>query len=191
MSLNQTKENTVTILGSSKNTDSISKYLDICSEVSKSIVLSGQNVLTGCGSGGIMGRAYYSAAQNSTLDKVGKPNQNLAILVNPLWGDEDLENCQVLDTVNSEAERIQKFIETSDKFVIFPGGPATIQEASTLISSNHYSKNKKQVILVGKDYFKGLDEQYKKLKDAGLIKCEVSELYTIVDSTNEILDKIN
>ena len=185
------KENNIAILGSSKTTDSIIDSLVICSEVVRYSVVSGKNILTGCGNRGVMGQAYYTALAFSKKDENGKPEQNIVILKDPLWGDEDLENCIVLGKANSEATRIEKFMENADKFVIFPGGPGTIQEASTLIANNYYNKeNSKQIILVGKKHFEGLDMQYQKMYEEGLIKCLPSELYTITDEKYEILDML-
>ena len=55
--------------------------------------------------------------------------------------------------------------------------------------SNHYSKNKKQVILVGKEYFKALDEQYQKIYQSGLLQVKPSELYTLTDDVYEVIQK--
>lgn len=188
---NYSKENNVAILGSSRLTPQIIPEIVKASQITYSIILSGKNVLTGCGTKGVMGQAYYTAAELSKKDKEGKPEQNVVITKEPYWGDEDLENCVILGSASSEAARIEKFIETSDAFVVFPGGPATIQEVTTLISSNHYSKNKKQIILVGKEYFKGLDEQYQKIYQAGLLSVEPSELYTLTDDVDEVIEKAN
>jgi len=184
----QSKSNTVAILGSSKTTDSILKYMDICSNSVKSIILSGKNIVTGCGTAGIMGSAYMAGKKYSKQDKEGKPLQNLAILTNPLWGDEDINNCVPLMSANSEAERIEKFTEIADTMIIFPGSATTIQEAATLITKNYYGKdeNKKKIVLVGKDFFKGLVEQYNHLYETGLIKCKPDDLFTVVDSEEEI-----
>lgn len=186
----EAKKNTVAILGSSKNTDAITDYLDMCSNVTRALVLGNKNIVSGCGSQGIMGRAYYCASENSRVDQSGKPAQNLAILTEPLWGDEDLENCIPVSTANSEAERIEQFCDVSDNFVIFAGGPGSLQEATTLISKNYYSKDKKQIILVGKDFFKGLKDQYDKLYESGLINCRPEQLFQIADSEDEVLNKL-
>lgn len=63
-----------------------------------------------------------------------------------------------------------------------------MQEATTLITKNYYGKeeDKKKIILVGRDFFKGLQEQYQKLYDSKLIKCKPSELFTIVDTKEEV-----
>ena len=184
----QSKSNTIAILGSSKTTDDILRYMDICSNTVKSMVLGGKNIVTGCGSLGIMGTAFYTAKENSKLNNDGKPIQNLAIVTKPLWGDEDLDNCIALTSVNSEAERIEKFSEVADTIILFAGSAGTLQEATTLISKNYYGKqeDKKKIILVGKDFFNGLIEQYNKLYETGLIKCQPGELFTVVDDEEEL-----
>lgn len=184
----QSKANTIAILGSSKTTDDILKYMEICSNSVKSMILSGKNIVTGCGTAGIMGSAFYTAKENSKKNEEGKPVQNLAIVTKPLWGDEDLENCIPLMAANNEADRIEKFSEVADTMVIFAGSVTTLQEATSLITKNYYGKdeNKKKIILVGKDFFKGLAEQYNHLYKTGLIKCKPSELFTIVDNEDEL-----
>ena len=184
----QSKANTIAILGSSKTTNDILKYMEICSNSVKSMILCGKNIVTGCGTAGIMGSAFYTAKENSKKNEEGKPVQNLAIVTQPLWGDEDLENCIPLMAANNEADRIEKFSEVADTMVIFAGSVTTLQEATSLITKNYYGKdeNKKKIILVGKDFFKGLAEQYNHLYKTGLIKCKPSELFTIVDNENEL-----
>ena len=91
-----------------------------------------------------MGAAYNAAKTYSKKDEENKPSQNLAIVKTPLWGDEDIENCVVIDKADSEAQRIEKFSDLADKIVIFPGGAATLQEATTLISKNNYTPKEKR-----------------------------------------------
>lgn len=97
-----------------------------------------------------------------------------------------------MTSTSSEAERIEKFAEVANTMLIFPGGAATLQEAATLVSKNYYGKaaDKKNIILVGSDYFKGLIEQYNKLYESGLIKCPPKELFTVADSEEEIRQNI-
>lgn len=189
----ESKANTVTILGSSKPVDDILRYMDMCSNSTKTLILSGKNIVHGCGAQGIMGEAYKSGEKYSTKDENGIPLQNLAIPVNPLWGDEDLDHCVPLVCANSESERIEKFAEVSNTILIFPGSAGTLQEASTLISKNYYGKpeDKKQIVLVGKDFFKGLTEQYEMLYKTGLIKNPPEDLFVVADSEEEIINLVN
>lgn len=190
----ESKANTVTVLGSSKATDSILDSMDLCSKVTKDLVQGGYSILTGCGSNGIMGSAYNAAKENSAKDiKTGKPSQNLAIIMEPAWGDEDLENCTAIGKTKSEAERIVKFRNTSDNFLVFPGSATTMQEAVSLIQQNEYSpKNEplKKIILVGRDFFAGLAKQYQNLYDSKLLKHSPDELFKVVDTEPEILNEL-
>lgn len=189
----QSKADTIAILGSSKQTDEILKYMDMCSNITKAIILSGKNIVHGCGNSGIMGSAYKAGQEYSKKDEQNKPLQNLAIIANPLWGDEDLENCIPLTTTDSEAERIEKFADVANTIVVFPGSVSTIQEVSTLIAKNYYGKpeNRKQIILVGKDFFKGLITQYEKLYNSGLINCPPDVLFKIADNEADLLNLID
>lgn len=184
----QARENTVAVLGSSQTSEDILKHMDMCSNTVKAMVLGGKNVVHGCGAARIMGAAYNAGRNYSTKDENGKPVQSLAVIATPLWGDEDLENCTILTSSTSEADRIEKFAEVADTMLVFPGSAATLQETATLIAKNYYGspEDKKKIVLVGKEFFKGLDMQYNTLYEAGLIKCRPDELYTLVDSEEEI-----
>ena len=185
----QAKENTVAVLGSSKAADDILKYMEICANSTKALVLNGKNLVHGCGSEGIMGEAYCSGYNYSSKDKNGLPEQNLAILTEPLWGDEDTEHCIPIGCAKSEADRIEKFAQVANTILIFPGSAGTLQEATTLISRNYYGnqEEKKKIILVGSEFFKGLIEQYNKLYEAKLIKYPPEKLFSVADSEQEII----
>ena len=68
-----------------------------------------------------------------------------------------------------------------------------MQEATTLISKNYYGKpeDKKKIILVRSDFFKGLIEQYNKLYEAKLIKYPPEKLFSVADSEQEIISLIS
>ena len=187
------KENTVAVLGSSKATDDILNYMEMCANSTKALVLSGKKLVHGCGSAGIMGEAYNSGYNYSSKDNKGFPEQNLAILAEPLWGDEDTEHCIPIGCAVSEADRIEKFAQVANTILIFPGSAGTLQEATTLISKNYYGKpeDKKKIILVGSEFFKGLIEQYNKLYQSQLIKYPPEELFSVADSEQEIIELIN
>ena len=182
------KKNTIAVLGSSRASDKIMNYMDLCSNVVKGLLLSGKKIVHGCGTTGVMGAAHFAGVKYSQKNSEGKPVQNLGIVTDKRWGNEDTENCIMLTSAVSESDRIDKFAEVADTMLIFPGSVTTLQEAATLITKNYYGdiENKKKIILVGRNYFKGLDEQYHTLHKSGLINCQPEELYTIVDSIDEI-----
>ena len=186
------RKRAVVVLGSSKTTEPLMQYMDLCSETTKAFVQSGFNVVTGCGTKGIMGSAYYAAKDASAVDMSGKPVQNLAIIVSPLWGDENLEDCVLIGKAYSESERIMKFAKVADNFVIFPGGVTTLQEATTLIRHNVHSKERglKKIVLVGKEFFAGLKQQYEALADLKLIKNRPDAYFKVLADKSEILKAI-
>ena len=186
----QSMSNTVAILGSSKETPDVLNYMDICSNSVKSIILNKKNIVHGCCTTGIMGAALVTGKQYSIQDNEGNPVQNRAIIMNPRWGDEDLDSCFPIGEAKSEAERIKNFTEVADTILIFPGGAGTLLEIASLIFKNHYGKDeeKRKIVLVGRDFFSGLKEQYDKFYETGLIKYKPEELFTIVDSEEEIND---
>lgn len=191
----ESRAKTVTILGSSKPTDEILSSMDKCSKITKDLIQSGYNIQTGCGAYGIMGSAYNAAKENSVKDiQTSRPLQNLAIIMEPAWGDEDLENCTPIGKSTSEADRIAKFRKTSNTFVVFPGSATTLQESVSLIQQNEYApKNEplKKIILVGKDFFDGLTQQYQKLFNSKLLKHAPEELFTVLDSQDEVLKEVS
>lgn len=183
---------TVVILGSSKTTEPLIEYLDLCSKTTKELVQHGYNIVTGCGTKGIMGAAYYAAKESSATDLNGKPVQNLAIIVNPLWGDENLNDCVVIGKANSESERIVKFTKVADNFVVFPGGTTTMQEATTLIRYNVHSEEcgLKKIILVGKEFFAGLKQQYETVAKMKFLNKPPEKIFKILSNKNEIINAI-
>ena len=191
----ESKAKTITVLGSSKSTESILDAMDLCSRLTKDLVLNGYNILSGCGSSGIMGAAYNAAKENSIKDlKTGKPIQNLSVIMDPPWGDENIEDCIPIGKATSEAERISaKFKKASETFVIFPGSATTLEEATSLIQQNEYApKNEPltKIILVGKEFFGGLTQQYQKLFDSKLLKHSPEELFKVLNTKDEILKEI-
>lgn len=186
----ESKAKTVTVLGSSRTTDAIAEYMHLCSRATKGLVDNGYNILTGCNLKGIMGAAYKSAQDNSIKDANGKLLQNLAIVVEPAWGDEDLEHCITIGKATSEADRIDKFVRASDSFIIFPGGETTLQETTSLITKNKYPKageSHKKIILVGEQLFAGLIEQYRTFCKLGTITTPFEKLFKVFNSEADIL----
>ncbi len=179
----QSRANTIVILGSSRPAQNIIEYMDLCGCVVRDLVLSGKNIIHGCGGGGIMGAANRAGAQYSMRDENYVPVQNRAIITVPMWGDEDLENSHIIATAHNEADRIEKFISVADCFLIFPGAITTLQEATTLIAKNHYAgpDTMREIILVGRGHFSGLITQYQDLYNAKLVKRPLHELFRVAD----------
>lgn len=179
------KAKNVVILGSSRNSQELDKYLKACSDVTRYFVENGYNIVHGCGTMGIMGETYKTAQKYSIKDSHNKPIQNLGIITEQLWGNENLNDCILIGKAANEGDRIEKFVKISDKFVIFPGSSGTIQEASTLVSKNVYNSNPPKVILFGKDFWKPFEMVYKKIMEFDLLKNK--HLFDIVDKASDVI----
>ena len=182
--LPENKAKNIVILGSSRNSDAIDKYLKSCSDVSRHFIEIGYNIVHGGGTTGIMGELYSTARKYSVKDINNKPVQNLAIITEQLWGNENLNDCVLIGKATSEADRIEKFAKVSDKFVIFPGSAGTIQEATALVGKNAYGMNKK-IVLFGSDFWKPFEFVYKKIADFGLLKNK--NLFDIADKVQDVI----
>lgn len=182
----------VVVLGSASTTEPLMEYMDLCAKTTKEFVNLGYNIVTGCGTKGIMGSAYNAAKEVSAVNLKGKPVQNLGIVVNPLWGDENLNDCILIGKAGSESERIVKFAKVADNFVIFPGSVTTLQEAVTLIRMNaHSTQNElKKIVLVGKEFFAGLKQIYENMADMNFLKRKPENIFKILSQKHEIINAI-
>ena len=181
----ENKAKNIVILGSSRNSKEVDKYLKTCSDITRYFVEHGYNIVHGCGTTGIMGETYKTAQKYSIKDTNNKPIQNLAIITEQLWGNENLNDCVLIGKATSEADRIEKFVKIADKFVIFPGSAGTIQEASTLVQKNVYNQNPPKVVLFGSDFWKPFEMVYKKIIEFDLLKKK--HLFDIVDKASDVI----
>ena len=183
----ESRARTVTVLGSSKSVDPIKEQVALSAEASGELVRRGYNVLTGAGNAGVMGAAYASAAANANA--APRRGENLVLAVRPGWGDENLSDARAIGIADSEPRRVEAFTKVSDNFLIFPGSAGSIQEAAILVAMNAYRGKAplKRIILVGRDFFGGISQQYQRLFADGLLKEAPEALFRVVDSLDEIL----
>lgn len=179
----ENKAKNVVILGSSQNSKEIDKYLQACSDITRHFIENGLNIVHGCGTKGIMGEVYETAQKYSIKDAKNKPIQNLGIITEQLWGNENLTDCVLIGKASSEGDRVEKFAKISDKFLIFPGSGGTIQEASTLVSKNVYGEKPLNIVLFGSDFWKPFEMMYKKIAEFDLLKNK--HLFDIVDNLSD------
>ncbi|MFA6029407.1 MAG: LOG family protein [Elusimicrobiota bacterium] len=180
---------TVTVLGSSRTDEKILAAMAVAAKVAAELIARGYNILSGCGNAGVMGAAFEAAAVGSQeKPREGVvPGENLAIVRIPTWGDEDIVRSRAIGTAESESARVGQFAKASDHFLLFPGGASSLEEVSALIDGNDLGAAPKRIILVGKEYYRGLSEQYARAHAQGLLAHRPEELFSVVDSADEIL----
>lgn len=190
----ENRAKTFSLLGSSKTVQSIESYEKQCDELVTILVKDfGFDCIHGCGADGIMGAAYRAAKNASIKDSNNRPIQNLAILADPCWGDENIFDCFPIAKAKGETERVKAFRKVSDIAIIFPGRLTTFLEGLSLIQQNDYAKEDnalQKIIVVGKKLNRGLLTQVKTNKNAGLINHDPKDLFSIVESNKEIIRTI-
>ena len=84
------------------------------------------------------------------------------------------------------------FLKYSKGFVIFPGGVGTLDELFETITLAQTGHNVKYpIVLVGKEYWNGLVDWIKtQLVDGGMVSENDLDLFRLVDTAEEAVDKI-
>jgi len=172
----------VAIFGSSR-TKSQDKYYKMAEETAALLSKNGYSIITGAGPG-IMEAANKGAKKacgisiglNIEVPSVQKPNKFIT---------------KLLEFRYFFCRKVM-FVKYAKAFVIFPGGPGTMDEffeSVTLIQTKRIERI--PVILVGKEYWKGLIGWMREemLKEDRLEK-EDMDIFNVVDSPQEVLKKI-
>lgn len=184
----ESRANSVSTFGSSKASSEILGDIQLSPLLIKDVITDGKNIVHGGGSYGLMGTFISTGKKYSAKDDAGKPLQNLAIIMNPPYGDEDIHSCIPIGTASSEEERIGKFMQVADTFLVQKGSTATLKETSAVIGEN------KNVILIGKEFFEGLKKQYKQIFSHGFTEYKPEDLFIMLNAKKDrktILEEIN
>lgn len=175
----ESRAKTVGTFGSSRVSTEILSDIQLSPLLIKDILSNKRNIVHGGGSYGLMGTFTTSGRIHSTKDHSGKPLQNLAIIMNPPYGDEDIHSCLPIGTAPTEEARVQKFMQVADTFLIQKGSTATLKEATSVVGTN------KNIILIGKEFFAGLKKQYQQLFTAGYIEYKPEDLFELFDAKKD------
>jgi predicted Rossmann-fold nucleotide-binding protein len=177
------REKTVAVLGSSKENEFNKPYLDMATDLSYDLARDGYNIVTG-GTQGTMKAANTGAWK-------ANPSKSWAINVTAWREKHDKQIFNDLGEVATGAERTNLFSEIAKYWVIFPGGPGSLQEAAVGGESKYYKcdSSPEKIILVGKKYHKPL---YDFLMNMNFWKLatDAEKTYEIADTKAEILEKI-
>ncbi len=176
----------VSIFGSARTAPD-NKYFKLAEEIAFKLTQHGFGIITG-GGPGIMEAANMGAKKgggssvgiNIALPFEQKPN---------LFIDSDK-----LITFDHFFVRKVMFMKYAQGFVVLPGGFGTLDElfeAITLIQTGKVGKF--PVIMVGKEYWDGLITWVKNtlLEDEANISPEDMEIFTVVDTADEVVEIIN
>ncbi|MGM0531379.1 MAG: TIGR00730 family Rossman fold protein [Bacteroidota bacterium] len=175
----------VSIFGSAR-TKPDNKYFKLAEEIAFKLTKNGYGVITG-GGPGIMEAGNMGAKKGGgrsvglNIDLPFEQSANIFIDPDKL--------------INFEHFFVRKvmFVKYAQGFIVLPGGLGTMDEmfeALTLIQTKKIGKF--PIILIGRDYWKGLFDWIKQtVLEEENIKEEDLELFQLVESADEAVDQIN
>ena len=173
----------VSIFGSSKVSSS-NKFYKIAEVTARLLAKNGYSIITGAGPG------IMEAANKGAKEAVGE-SIGLNILI-PTMQRPNKYVTKILEFKYFFCRKVM-FAKYSKAFIVFPGGFGTLDElfeAITLVQTGRIDPF--PIILVGRSYWKGLDLWIRKtLITHKTIDKEDIEIFSIVDSPQEVLAKIN
>jgi uncharacterized protein (TIGR00730 family) len=174
----------VSIFGSAKKRRSTKKYYNAAEQTAYLLAKNGYSVITGAG-GGIM------EAGNKGAKRAGGDSIGLNILI-PIVQHPNKYVTRLIDIKYFFCRKVM-FAKYSKAFVVFPGGFGTLDElfeAITLVQTKRVDPF--PVILVGKEYWKGLISWIKNtLLTNGNIDEVDLKLFSVVDTPQEVMATID
>lgn len=175
----------VSIFGSARTLEN-SRYYQLAEEIAFKLTKEGYGIITG-GGPGIMeaaNKGAFTAGGKSVGLNIELPFEQSS---NPY-----IDNDKLI-MFNYFFVRKLMFIKYAQGFIVLPGGFGTMDEffeALTLIQTRKIGKF--PIVLVGKDYYKGLFEWISStvLNEKNIL-AEDLKLFTIVDTADEAVNHIN
>lgn len=176
----------VSIFGSARTTPD-NKYFKLAEEIAFKLTQHGYGVITG-GGPGIMEAANMGAKKGNgksvgiNIDLPMEQGSNLFI------------DSDKLISFDHFFVRKVMFVKYAQGFIVLPGGFGTFDElfeAMTLIQTEKIGRF--PIILVGKDYWEGLVKWIREvmLEKEKNVNEEDMNLFTLVDSADEVVEQIN
>ena len=179
------RDHTVAILGSSKTKEQAPKnapFIDMANQLAKKLVSLGYNVITGNGKGVV--RAANEGAWSVNPDK------SLAVYVKEFPADQNEDVVNVVKTVQTGADRTELFRHIAKHWIVFPGGPGSLEELSIGGECKYYgAEPAPEVTLVGKKFQKPLFDYLKNMNELGVAR-NADQVYNQADTVDEIIGNI-
>lgn len=181
---------TVTIFGSAR-TAADDPYYKLAEEISQKLAGAGYAIVSG-GGNGIMGAANLGA--HTAAQKGAKKVGGESIGFNIKLPHEQTLNSYTTQNFEFDHFAPRKIVMTmyADAYIYFPGGFGTLDELTEILTLIQTGKTlKAPIILVGRDFWSDFDAFCKKqLAARGLIGENDTDLYTITDNPNKVVELV-
>lgn len=175
----------ISIFGSARTKSNHPTYI-LTTEIAKAVSKLGYGVITG-GGPGIM------EAANKGANEVGGVSVGLNINL-PMEQESNkyIDKDKLIDFQYFFVRKVM-FVKYAQGFIVMPGGVGTLDELFESFTLLQTSKiDKFPIILVGRDYWKGLIDWIKeKLLGQNNISSEDLKLFEVVDTVEEVIECLN
>ena len=175
----------ISIFGSARTKSNHPTYI-LTTEIAKAVSKLGYGVITG-GGPGIM------EAANKGANEVGGVSVGLNINL-PMEQESNkyIDKDKLIDFQYFFVRKVM-FVKYAQGFIVMPGGVGTLDELFESFTLLQTSKiNKFPIILVGRDYWKGLIDWIKeKLLGQNNINPQDLKLFEVVDTVEEVIECLN
>ncbi|MHB9056645.1 MAG: LOG family protein [Paludibacteraceae bacterium] len=161
-----------------------SKYVEMAKKLGTFLADSDMQLIYGGGSVGLMG-----VLADSVLEKGGKVTGIIPkFMVEAEWQHNGLTQLILTESMH---ERKEKMAAMSDAAVALPGGYGTLEELLEIITWKQLGIYKNPIIIVNVDgYYNSLLAQFKQAADELFIRPKHLEMWTVVETADEVLDAI-
>lgn len=161
------------------------RYLEAARDVGRLLAGNDIGLVYGGGRMGLMGMVA-----DSVLDNGGRAT---GIIPKHLQDREarhdELSELYIVDTMHV---RKQMMADRSDAFLILPGGYGTLEEAFEILTWKQIGLHNKPIVFLNIfDFWTPLKELKQHLFDESFIKADDLKLFTLVESTDQILDALH
>lgn len=175
----------ISIFGSARTKSNHPTYI-LTTEIAKAVSKLGYGVITGGGPG-------VMEAANKGANEVGGVSVGLNINL-PMEQESNkyIDKDKLIDFQYFFVRKVM-FVKYAQGFIVMPGGVGTLDELFESFTLLQTSKiNKFPIILVGRDYWKGLIDWIKeKLLGQNNISPEDLKLFEVVDTVEEVIECLN
>lgn len=166
--------------GSAGSVDPV--YRNAAVELGRCLAASGVELVYGGGRVGMMGLVADSVIESGGIVTGIIP----ALLHEAELAHQGVNELVIVGTMH---ERKQRMFEMADGFAVLPGGLGTLDETFEIITWKLLSLHHKPVIILNTaGYWRPLLDLIDHAVDAGFARRSACELYTVVDTVNELMD---
>ena len=160
------------------------KFITEGERLGEELVKRGHTLVFGAGAAGLMG-----AAARGAFRQKGK-----IIGVAPKFFNVDgvlFENCDELIRPDTMRERKQILEDSSDAFIMTPGGIGTYEEFFEVLTLKQLDRHNKPIVVLNTNgYYDAMHELMKTTAKGGFMREFTLKLYEIFDTVDEVLDYI-